>query len=162
MTIISFIVVGLLSAFGVAAMMEFYKKIVRKGNTKAWENWVIGIIISFAVAAFVCYTGLEYTFGTFFGSKLLSTTVYGLIFFFVQMFLDMNVIKKIILSAIETMDIDKFGTAVLSKFGFTVSKFQEILNGFGVSKDKIKGVLTEAGFSETKVTEIANFLFPEN
>lgn len=159
MSIVSFVVIGLLSAFGVAALMEFYKKTIRKGHAAAWENWVVGAVVSAGISALVCYTGLAYPF---FGNMIINVAVYAVAFFLIQMFLDMKVIKKLIINALETMDIDKFINTVLAKLGLTVEKIRGILQNLGITRAKLEKTLLDAGLSEEKVKEILDLLYPED
>lgn len=156
MTILSFVVIGLLAVFGVSALVEFYKKTIRGGNAKAWENWIVGGVLSIGVAALLCFTGIAWLP---FGNLYLNWAVYSVVIFLIQLLLDMKVIKKILASALENVDIVKLATIVLPKLGLTAEKIKNILNSLGIDKDTLVAKLIEAGMPEDKVKELADYIY---
>lgn len=157
MTFASFVVVALLSIFGVASIMEFYKKTIRKGQSKTWENWVVGAVLSFGVATLDCLTGIAYIF--FPNAMVVNILIYGVVFFFVQMFVDMKIIKALITSAMATMDIEKFVLIILDKFGLTVDKIKGILKKLGITQEKFAEALRDAGFPEDKIETLIKMFY---
>lgn len=72
----------------IAIFMEWYKKILRKDKTKAWENWLVAILLSVILS----------TVG-YFAFSLPGTTIaviyYSIGVFSVQLIVDMKVVKAI-------------------------------------------------------------------
>lgn len=159
MTILSFIVIGLLAVFGVSALVEFYKKTIRGGNAKPWENWLVGGGLSIGMAALICFTGIAWLP---FANVYYNWAAYSVVIFLLQFFLDMKVIKKLLMSALENVDIIKLATVVLPKLGLTAEKIKNILVSLGIDKDTFIAKLVEAGMPEDKVKELAEYIFGED
>jgi len=158
MSIVSFIIIGLLSVLGVSALVEFYKKTIRKDQAKSWENWVVGGVLSIGVSVLICLKGLAYPI---FSNMLVNIGVYALVIFVLQLFVDMKFIKKILASALEYADIEKFIPAVLDKLGISFDKVRSILKTLNVTETKLKKALIDAGVSETTTAKILAILFPK-
>ena len=158
MNIFSFVIVGLLSVLGVSALVEFYKKTIRKDQGKAWENWVVGAVLSIGFAALICLKGLAYPF---FSNVLINIAIYAVVIFVLQLFVDMKFIKKIIASAIEYADVEKFIPVLLEKLGISVEKLQTILKTLNITAAKLKKALLDAGIAEATVEKILAILFPK-
>lgn len=156
MSILSFIVVTLLALFGVSAAVEFYKKTIRKGNAKSWENWLVGGALSVGMAALLCFTGIAYAF---FANPWINTAIYAVVFFVAQFFLDMKVIKKLLASALQNADIQKILDVVLPKVGLTVEKIKNFLTSINVDRKTLEAKLVEAGVTPEKAKEIADAIF---
>ena len=156
MTITAYVVVALLSVFGIAAIMEFYKKTIRKGQSAKWENWLVGAALSVGVSVLDCLTGLAYPFVANMAFNIL---IYAVVFFFVQLFVDMKFIKMIIAQAVATMDVEKFVTIVLDKLGLSVEKVKNIIAKLGLKKEQVAKVLAEAGFPEDEIEKILAMFF---
>jgi len=159
MTIFSFIVIGLLAVFGVSALVEFYKKTIRKGNAQPWENWVVGGALSIGMAALICFTGIAWLP---FANVYLDWAVYSVVIFLLQFFLDMKVIKKILASALENIDVVKLAEVVLPKLGLTAEKIKAILVSLNVDKKTFIAKLTDAGMPKDKVLELADYIYGED
>lgn len=158
MNILSFIIICLLSVLGVSALVEFYKKTIRKDQAKTWENWVVGAVLSVGFAALICFKGLAYTL---FSNPILNVAVYAAVIFLLQMFIDMKFIKKILASALEHADVEKLIPAILDKIGVSLEKVQSILKSLNVTATKLKKALTDAGVSEATIEKIVSIFFPK-
>ena len=85
-----------IEVFGVSFLMEVYKKGIRKNKSKAWENKLIGALLSVVCVAFLHFSGMIYPlFHTMFNAKLwLDYLLYTILFFIAQWKADMVVVKK--------------------------------------------------------------------
>ena len=156
MDIISFVVVGLFAILGVSALVEFYKKTIRKGQAQKWENWLVGAVLSVGMAALMYFKGFAFPI---FGNAILNILIYAVVIFVLQLFLDMNLIKKILASALDYIDIDKFVGVVLGKLGITLDKVRKILDTLGITEDKLKEALKEAGVSDEVIEKIIKIIY---
>ena len=156
MDILSFIVIGFLAVLGVSALVEFYKKTIRKGQAGAWETRAVAFVLSAVASVLMCLNGLAYLF---FDNIFVNIAVYAIAIFIIQLFLDMNLIKKIIASALEYIDIDKLVGIILGKLGITVDKIRKILDALKVTKDKLTKALRDAGVSEKVIEKIIKILY---
>lgn len=156
MTILSYIIVTLLAAFGVAAFMELYKKSIRKGQAPAWEVILIAVLVSFGFAALISFTGLAATFGL---NPALCMCIYAVVFFAAQYFLDMKVIKDIVKKALDTMDVEVFIGCVLSKLKLSKEQVTELLKKFDISKETFIATLLKIGFTEKQAEEAAAMFY---
>lgn len=156
MTFISFVVVGLLAVFGVSSLVEFYKKTIRKGNAKKWENWLVGGVLSVGMAALICLTGIAYPV---FSNVYVNLGAYAVVIFLVQFFLDMKVIKKVLASALENTDVTKLIGVILPKLGLTPEKVKDFLKSLGITRETLVLKLIEAGLSKDKAEEVAQAIF---
>lgn len=157
MNIISFVIVGLLSVLGVSSLVEFYKKTIRKDQSKKWENWLVGAVLSIGFSALICLKGLAYPF---FGNMLLNIAVYAVVIFLLQMFIDMKFVKKIIASALEHADIEKLIPTIIEKLGISMDKVRSILKSLNITAAKLKKALADAGISEAVIEKIIAILYP--
>lgn len=156
MTVLAYIVVALLSVFGIAAFMEFYKKTLRGGKSANWENWLVGAALSIGVAVLDCLTGLAFPFVANMAFNIL---IYSVVFFLVQLFVDMKFIKKIITCAVDTMDVEKFVNIILNKLGISVDKVKSVISALGITKEQVAKALSETGFPDDEVERIINMFF---
>ena len=85
-----------IEVFGVSLLMEVYKNGIRKNKSKAWENKVIGALLSVVCVVFLHFSGMIYPlFHTMFNAKLwLDYLLYTILFFIAQWKADMVVVKK--------------------------------------------------------------------
>lgn len=156
MDILSFVVVGLLSVLGVSALVEFYKKTIRKGQASSLEVKLVAAIISIGVAALICLKGLAFLPVE---NMILNIAIYAVVIFVLQLFLDMNLIKKIIASALEYIDIDKLAGIILGKFGITMDKIRSILDSLKITKEKLEKALKDAGVSDAVIEKIIKLIY---
>jgi len=156
MTIASFIVIAALSVLGVAALVEFYKKTIRKGQAAKWENWLVGAVLSAGIAYLDCTKGLAFLFVD---NIAFNVIIYAVIFFVAQLFLDMKFIKQIISSALSGMDIEKFFYLVIDKLGISLDKIKSVLQQLDVTREKLEKALLDAGFPADKVKTLLDILF---
>lgn len=156
MTILTFIVIGLLATFGVAAFMEFYKKGIRKGNAKTWENWVVGAALSIGVSVLLCLTGLAYPI---FSQVIINIAIYAVVIFCIQLFVDMKIIKKMIVMILGQMDVTKLFNTVLGKLGLSAATIATVLKFMGKGEAELRKALLEAGLPEEKVNEVILAIF---
>ena len=159
MDILSFVVVGLLAVLGVSALVEFYKKTIRKDKAKTWEIRVAAAVLSIGASTLMCLSGLAYLF---FPNVIINIAIYAVVIFLLQLFLDMKVIKKILNSALEYLDLDKFITTVLGKLGITKDKILKILETLNITEDKLREALKEAGVSDDVIEKIVKILYESN
>lgn len=152
----SFVVIALLAVFAVSVLVEFYKKTIRKDKAKKWENYLVGGLLSVGVAALLNFTGIGYVVT---GNVWISWAIYSVVIFLIQKFLDMKVIKKLLLSALQNADIEKLINAILPKIGLTVEKIKNILISLGINKEKLIKELIENGVTTEKAEEIAKAIF---
>ena len=156
MDVLSFIVVGLLAVLGVSALVEFYKKVIRKDQAGVWETRAVAAVLSAAVSALMYYKGLAFPL---FEGAIVNIAVYAVVIFLIQFFLDMKLIKKILASMLEYLDIDKFIGVVLGKLGITTDKIRQALDSLGITKDKLREALKEAGISDDKIEIIIKLIY---
>lgn len=159
MTIFSYVVVGLLAVLGVSALVEFYKKVIRKGQSGVWENRIVAGVLSIGAAVLICLTGLAYLF---FGNMIANIAVYSVAIFLLQLFVDMKIIKAILEAAIRFIDLEKFIDMVLEHLGITSDKIAKILTNLGITEDKLKKALLDAGVPEDLTNKIIDVLFHRN
>ena len=90
----------ILEVFAMAFFMEVYKKNIRKNKSKAWENWIVGSVLSLLCVALLHFSGMMYPlFNKLFHAKLwLDYIFYTILFFIGQWKADMLVIKKAVKS----------------------------------------------------------------
>ncbi len=156
MTLLSFVIVALLSAFGISSLVEFYKKTIRKGKAGAPENWVVGGVLSVGFSVLTCIAGLSYPL---FSSTLMNIALYSVLFFLIQFFLDMKVIKKILASALENTDISKLLDAILPRIGLSKSKVKKILLNIGIDRGRLVEVLVKEGLSAETAEGFSDAIF---
>ena len=156
MDILSFVVVGLLSVLGVSALVEFYKKTIRKGEAGVWETRIVAAVLSIGVAILICLKGLAFLP---LENMILNIAIYAVVIFVLQLFLDMKLIKKIIASALEYIDIDKLAGIILGKFGITMDKIRKILDGLKITKEKLEKALKDAGVSDAVIEKIIKLIY---
>lgn len=156
MDILSFVVVGLLSVLGVSALVEFYKKTIRKGQASSLEVKLVAAVVSIGVAALICLKGLAFLPVE---NMILNIAIYAVVIFVLQLFLDMKLIKKIIASALEYIDIDKLAGIILGKFGITMDKIRSILDSLKITKEKLEKALKDAGVSDAVIEKIIKLIY---
>lgn len=90
----------ILEVFAMAFFMEVYKKNIRKNKSKAWENWIVGGVLSLLCVALLHFSGMMYPlFNKLFHAKLwLDYIFYTILFFIGQWKADMLVIKRAVKS----------------------------------------------------------------
>lgn len=156
MDIVSFIVVGLLAVLGVSALVEFYKKVIRKDKAGVWEIRAVALVLSAAVSALMCLNGLAFPI---LDNNILNIVIYAVVIFVIQLFLDMKLIKKILANVLDYIDIDKFIGVVLGKLGITMDKVRKVLDTLGITKDKLRAALKEAGLSDEVIEKIIKIVY---
>lgn len=156
MDIVSFVVVGLLAILGVSALVEFYKKVIRKDEAGVWEIRIVALVVSAAVSALMCLNGLAFPI---FGNNILNIVVYALVIFLIQLFLDMKLIKKILANVLDYIDIDKFVGVVLGKLGITMDKVRKVLDTLDITKEKLEKALKDAGISDATIEKIIKIVY---
>jgi hypothetical protein len=159
MSIVSFVIVTLLAVLGVSALIEFYKKVIRGGKSSKVENWIVGGVLSIGMAALLCFKEIAFLPFT---NIYINWAVYSGAIFLLQFFLDMNMIKKIIASALANVDIKKLFGAILPKLGLTPEKIRNILVGLKITKSKFIKELVDNGLSEEVANEIADIIYGED
>lgn len=89
-------------AFVVSFLMEMYKKKVRKDNFKVWEVRLLGLLLSAACVMLLHFSDLIYPlFRSMFGSDLwLDYLIYLVLFYFLQMNVDLRILKGVIKSLV--------------------------------------------------------------
>lgn len=97
-----YLILLVIEVFGVSFLMEVYKKGIRKNKSKAWENKVVGALLSMLCVALLHFSGMIYPlFHTMFKAKLwLDYLLYVILFFIAQWKADMVVVKKAIKSLV--------------------------------------------------------------
>lgn len=111
----------LLDALGVATIIEFYKKNLRKDKAGIWEIRAIALVLSVLNIALLPLLNLFQPVLGLLGAPVWADYIlYTVLFFVVQMQADMKLIKKVFAS----MFRDK-----LKKAGFTDEQIENILAG---------------------------------
>lgn len=109
-----------LEIFGIASIMEVYKKTIRKDRAKKWEIHIIAGLLSGIGVLILC--GLHIfkpILGILDAPIEADYVLYFLGFFFLQKSADMNIIKGITKVCLKTL---------LSSYGFNDKQIEEILN----------------------------------
>jgi len=94
--------------FGISALMEFYKKNIRKDHAKVWEIRVIAGVLSCLAAVACKVTGLFTPIITAIFTNLtpwIDVVLYAVVIFFLQLEADLKTLKAIV----------KFSTGELAK-----------------------------------------------
>ena len=115
--------------FGASALMEVYKKIVRKNNHKNWECWIIGGALSLICVEILHLAGSLYlVFHNMLGAKeWLDYILYIVLFYYCQLKLDMLVIKKLIRILCKNL---------IRSLGLTKEQTEEIIEAIDKKDDK--------------------------
>lgn len=92
----------------IAIFMEAYKKNIRQDKAKAWENWLIGGILSITFSI-VGYLSFDLP------GKPISMIYYALCVFALQLVVDMKIIKSLV-------------KVFLKKKGFTEEELEDIID----------------------------------
>lgn len=161
MSILCYIVITLLAAFGVAAFMEYYKKQLRHDEAKKWEIMLVGAAVSILVAVAGVIPEIFYWFvpASVAGACAYNLVIYAVVFFVVQWLVDMNIIKKIIAAAVDTMDIEVFIYNLLKKCNLTVDQVKEAFAKFDVTKEKFAKFMADCGFTQKQIDEAIAIFF---
>lgn len=97
--------VGLL-VMGVAALMELYKKSLRRNKSKSWENTLIAAVLSGLSTLLLVKAGIFIPIFAAIGAPMwLEFSVFCILFWCLQLWVDMSFIKKLIRTlAIELLE----------------------------------------------------------
>lgn len=103
--VIYILFVGLL-VMSVAALMELYKKSIRHSKSKAWENTLIAAIMSGLSTLLLVKAGIFIPIFSVINAPLwLEYSIFGILFWCLQLWVDMSFIKKLIRAiAIELLE----------------------------------------------------------
>lgn len=110
----------LLEIFGISSLMEIYKKMIRKGNAKKFEIYIIAEVLSaLAVTILVVLNIFKPILGLI-GAPLWADYIfYNIIIYVFQLQADMKIIKKLIKSC---------ASEFLKSKGFTNEQVEDIFN----------------------------------
>ena len=105
---------------GIAGTMEVYKKTIRKGKAKAWENYLIALILTIISLVLLEVSNVfQPALVTIGGSVWMDWILYVILVYIAQFQLDKKVIKKIIRS---------FAENFLEKAGLEEDQIKDILS----------------------------------
>ena len=103
----------------IAGLMEIYKKSLRKGKTKPWENYLIALILSIGSLVILVLSDSFKPVLSMIGADLWMDYVsYVILIYFMQFNVDKKIIKKIVRS---------FVSNFLEKTGLDEDQIKEIL-----------------------------------
>lgn len=162
MTVTSTIIILCLSVFGVASLMEFYKKTIRKGNSQTWENWLVGGVLSFGTSALIVLTGMLGNPLPFNLPVWAGILIFGAVFFFVQMFVDMKIIKQIVKSVVSQKDVAAYADILLSKVGLSLDKVRDILKNTGITEEKFREYMKKIEIADDDIEVLVKLLYYYN
>ena len=119
---IIYILFLLCEVFVVSFIMEVYKKKIRKDSFKVWEVRIIGFILSACCVHLLHFSNMIYPlFNIMFEAALwLDYLIYLILFYVLQLNVDMHLMKKII----KSLAIQWLKTST----GLDASRIEEILN----------------------------------
>ena len=82
---------------GLAAIMETYKKVIRKDKSKKWENLIVGLALSSASVALLIFSDVLVPVLGIIGAPLWADhLMYTLGIFLLQLNVNMKLVKKIV------------------------------------------------------------------
>lgn len=159
MSITSFVIILAFSILGVSSLIEFYKKNIRKDKAAAWENWIVGGVLSTGFSALINFTGLAFPI---LASKSiwLDVVLYTVVIFVAQMYVDMKFVKAIIKAAAKTSDMTALAKLILEKTGLKAEVIYKALAKLKVSEASFIKALVDSGVPEDKAAEIARVVYP--
>ena len=103
----------------IAGLMEIYKKSIRKGKAKPWENYLIALILSIGSLVILVLSDSFKPVLSMIGADLWMDYVsYVILIYFMQFNVDKKIIKKIVRS---------FVSNFLEKTGLDEDQIKEIL-----------------------------------
>lgn len=105
---------------GIAATMETYKKVLRDGKSKKWENLIIGMLFScFSVFLLAISKVLVPILGILGAPLWADYVLYVLGIFILQLNVNMKIVKKIVKTIVSNL---------LKKANFTEEQINDIFN----------------------------------
>jgi uncharacterized membrane protein len=125
--ILYLVLIGLM-IIGDAAFMETYKKSFRKGKAKAWENRIISMILSILATGILIVSGMYKPVFTLIGASVwVDYLIFCLVFWYVQLWVDMNIVKKV---------IKNFAIELLEKAGLEKDQIDSLMEIASNSSEK--------------------------
>ena len=151
-----------LSVFGISALVEFYKKNIRKDHAKVWEIRLVSGALSVIAAVGFKVTGLFTPIITAIFTELtpwIDVALYAVVIFFLQLEADMKTLKAIVRFSTSTVltekeavvaELQKFMLDFNTKTKLNVSLIVNVLKALGLTEETVEGYLTEIGVDEIR------------
>lgn len=151
-----------LSVFGISALVEFYKKNIRKDQAKVWEIRLVSGALSVIAAVGFKVTGLFTPIITAIFTDLtpwIDVALYAVVIFFLQLEADMKTLKAIVRFSTSTVlsekeavvaELQKFMLDFNTKTKLNVSLIVNVLKALGLTEETVEGYLTEIGVDEIR------------
>ena len=151
-----------LSVFGISALVEFYKKNIRKDQAKVWEIRLVSGALSVIAAVGFKVTGLFTPIITAIFTELtpwIDVALYAVVIFFLQLEADMKTLKAIVRFSTSTVltekeavvaELQKFMLDFNTKTKLNVSLIVNVLKALGLTEETVEGYLTEIGVDEIR------------
>ncbi len=161
------VMVGL-GVFGIASLMEWYKKNIRKDQAKVWEIRLVSAALSIVAAIGYKVTGLFTPVITYFFTQvtvLVDVALYAVVIWLLQLQADMGILKAIVKVATNRLPT---GEAILTDEMKRRIKVFEVntrldvdlvivlLRLAGFTKDTVRKALAEIGVDEDKIDRIVD------
>ena len=151
-----------LSVFGISALVEFYKKNIRRDQAKVWEIRLVSGALSVIAAVGFKVTGLFTPIITAIFTELtpwIDVALYAVVIFFLQLEADMKTLKAIVRFSTSTVltekeavvaELQKFMLDFNTKTKLNVSLIVNVLKALGLTEETVEGYLTEIGVDEIR------------
>lgn len=111
----------LLELLGISTLVEIYKKLIRKDKTGVWENRIVSFILSTGAVFFLDYIHIFLPMlGQLGAPAWVDHVAYIVVFYILQLFIDMKIVKKI---------IKAMAYRYLKRAGFSDEQICKILQG---------------------------------
>lgn len=166
-TIVFQVVMLALSSLGIAAVMEWYKKTVRGDKAKVFEIRIIAVLLSAIAGTVMNLSGMiSPVIGYFWpaGMPWADMLFNAVVVFLLQLYGDMDLIKKIIGVAVTTAldknalfsEVERFVKAFETSTNVNAEDAAKILHMMGVTPVKFQEILAKIGLSDEKAKELSN------
>lgn len=108
-----------LEVLGIAALMEVYKKQIRKDRARAWEIWIVAEALSALAVGVLAILGIFKPILGLIGAPIWADyIIYNIGIFVLQMTADMKLIKKLVKSCAKNL---------LTSYGLTEQQITDLL-----------------------------------
>lgn len=109
----------LFEIMGIAAIMEIYKKQIRKGKAKTWENYLVAEVLSAAAVGILVGANIfKPVLGQLGAPVWCDYILYNIFIYIWQMHADMKLLKRVTKSCINT---------VLLSYGLTQQQIDDLV-----------------------------------
>lgn len=154
-----------MSSLGIATLMEWYKKKIRKDQAKIWEIRTIAGVVSAGVAVLFKVCGVFTPIISYFWPSVIvwvDVLLYAVVIYLFQLYGDMDMVKHVIRIAADAAfesdalsgEIERFIKEFETSTSIKAKDVVKVLLLVGVTKEKLESALEQIGLSDEKAKEL--------